>query len=606
MRSGLFRAAPPQPLALAIPPIYAPIRGLHAVVFAGFLSLASGLYAQRASALPDGPVLLESLEPAVPGSGEAARYAAVQGERADGRPAGTWTVFAGELTPVGTSRLLGAELRVPVAGEIVEVGGAFVEGLPGGLWEATRSRVSPGDTAVVLSSATEFERGRVAHRLRVQTPVASLLGRIDADGLATDDWVVLTGTREAVWRFRDGRLVEVVRNGEADTTRIPVFAEAPRRDTLILDAEFFALLELGFGDSVSASLRATTFERQLRAHAQAFADVGEALARADASVGTPLPRVLAPAYPLTRPERRRVDELAAEIETSLASVDGILADETVGIAAKADPSRRQARAELDELRRGALSRLETLASLHRADLLDNLPAERRYAAFAEDPLVRDVDALAASAKTTLTRAATLSAVTAGARAAGGEIASLLTREARAVGASIDSLLAVMPRKTVRDYGLRSVGERADELARQRLGGVATDEAARGTLRCLEELQALLLTVGELPAREEAVEAAYTDEVWNNFTLTVMEERVKRRIPEAYVEKLAPYFRDRIRAGVGCGEAGELVAVMDAAYARVLALREADTEELESDLKRAITADDVLALLARSTPTNSTP
>ncbi|MEL7160908.1 MAG: hypothetical protein AAFN92_09120, partial [Bacteroidota bacterium] len=87
-----------------------------------------------------------------------------------------------------------------------------------------------------------------------------------------------------------------------------------------------------------------------------------------------------------------------------------------------------------------------------------------------------------------------------------------------------------------------------------------------------------------------------DEVWNNFTATVMEEELKKRLTEAYRDKLLPYFREQVTTSLDCANAGTLATRIAATNQRMLALREEDTDELEDRLRQTDDPRAILALL----------
>lgn len=93
-----------------------------------------------------------------------------------------------------------------------------------------------------------------------------------------------------------------------------------------------------------------------------------------------------------------------------------------------------------------------------------------------------------------------------------------------------------------------------------------------------------------------MEALYTDEIWNNFTATVMEDKVKKHLLNAYQEYLIPYFQEQVKTSLNCSNAHQLNTQIKATYHRMLELREKETSDLENQLKRADDPQEIIALL----------
>ncbi|MGB3799584.1 MAG: hypothetical protein WA952_07180, partial [Lewinella sp.] len=88
---------------------------------------------------------------------------------------------------------------------------------------------------------------------------------------------------------------------------------------------------------------------------------------------------------------------------------------------------------------------------------------------------------------------------------------------------------------------------------------------------------------------------------NNFTATVMEELVKKRLYRAYDERLIPYYLNRVRTQLSCENAATLSAGLESLHLRMLELRMEETDELESRLRRIDTPGRILDLLTATEP-----
>ena len=89
----------------------------------------------------------------------------------------------------------------------------------------------------------------------------------------------------------------------------------------------------------------------------------------------------------------------------------------------------------------------------------------------------------------------------------------------------------------------------------------------------------------LQAHMDEIKVAYTDQVWNPFTATVMSEQVKRHITGAYRDILVPYLFYELNNALSCNNTPQLISLLENTHKRMLELREEDTGKLERKLKR---------------------
>ncbi len=127
-----------------------------------------------------------------------------------------------------------------------------------------------------------------------------------------------------------------------------------------------------------------------------------------------------------------------------------------------------------------------------------------------------------------------------------------------------------------DREIQSYAAEADVTRKQAI--------ARNLIDCMEGLDALALTLAELPETLAEIEDLYTDEVWNNFTATVMEEKLKKRLTRAYRELAIPHLLRRLQATLSCDSANSLNREVESIHQRMRSLREEDTDRLEDALR----------------------
>lgn len=85
---------------------------------------------------------------------------------------------------------------------------------------------------------------------------------------------------------------------------------------------------------------------------------------------------------------------------------------------------------------------------------------------------------------------------------------------------------------------------------------------------------------------EKLDREYTRRVWNPFTFTHMEERVKSRLYNAFENLLLPYIWEDIQANVSCVALPYKLRNVDRLLKRMIELRWQDTKEMERKIRRA--------------------
>ena len=557
--------------------------------FSGRADFGYGI--QRRDTVRTGPFSFRVARPADLLEGGDA-YRAFRGSYAEGVPAGPWTFDYADYRPGDSVAVTDHVLHLALDGTHVAAAGSLEAGLPEGNWTHRVARIRNGRPAEeLLRSEMTFGAGVPRQSFRIESGPAVLLGRVDRAGVATDEWVFDYDLRTVErWQFVEGSLRQIVRG--SDTLRIAPLAT--RRSELVpLDERYFAILAIL--TDASPRLATDPVSSLLLDHAAAFRRTREALA----ALGTPAPpanvRVRVPSAPLTRREIAALDRIEArlgEVDTLAAA---LLSTSALSVVENADPEVATLRREVLRIRDSLLAPARSLREAYRADVLPYVPradylrrlypdsgADLAYVEGQTDAARAAVDSLRAALGTKSNTRERQQVATA--------LQSQLEREAFL----LDSLIASRPDAGA--LGLDGVAKVANaELGRYRGNPELLDrnERAQQLVACVEDLDALALELIRLPERQLEVKAAYTNEVWNNFTATVMEEIVQKRVYRAYEEDLIPYYRKRVANDLSCPNAAILTTELQALHRRVLALRGQDTDELESRLRRE---DDPLRML----------
>jgi hypothetical protein len=112
------------------------------------------------------------------------------------------------------------------------------------------------------------------------------------------------------------------------------------------------------------------------------------------------------------------------------------------------------------------------------------------------------------------------------------------------------------------------------------------------LDCFDQYLLFYSFLAKLSNRLNEIDDLYTRTIWNPFTFTDMQEKVKERIFTAYKKTLIPYLLDDLEKGISCSISKRMDNFSILFY-KMKVLREQDTQELEAKLKRTASIDQIV-------------
>lgn len=563
------------------------------------------------------------------------------GQYVDDGPVGPWTFEFGMYGLGGPVALRDGYYRVAVDGIRHQATGRLLDGEPDSLWTQTIHRVVASDTAeVLLRSAINFTAGVARQSFRLESGATVLLGRVQRDGVAEDAWTVYTDLETAQqWTFDDGQLLHIVNEPETRGDTVAVLPLLSGKTELVdLDARYLDWLSIQLAlQGEERALDGNPVIELLTTNAEAYARTFAAIRALGGEAGRPLFRVRLPVDPLTRREVAQLTSIDADLRAVDTISQALLDNTALSVVQNADPEVAYLRAAVIALRDSLLEPVRTLRNTYEREVLPYV-SRPAYLGYLWSGGVEDGEILVTYPDAAGRQSRTFAGPGAGRFAIGEEGLPAVEALTKYVLASVDSIRVALGQKSntrerrqavtaleeqlTREYylldslleshigvlpeqfGLESV-QRLVKAEFQRYAAtkdvLEKGEAAQQLIRCVEDLDALALQLIRLPGQLEEVRAAYTDEVWNNFTATVMEEVVKKRLYRAYEDRLIPYYLDRVREGLTCDTAGALQSALESLHRRMLALRTAETDALESRLRKVEKPTEILELLTASEP-----
>jgi hypothetical protein len=114
--------------------------------------------------------------------------------------------------------------------------------------------------------------------------------------------------------------------------------------------------------------------------------------------------------------------------------------------------------------------------------------------------------------------------------------------------------------------------------------------------CFDNIIELYHTLDELPKRVKRLDEVYTRTIWNPYTFTDMDERVKERIYRAYENILLPKLLQQVQSFDNCANFDKYNQNFTNLYRSMILIRDRDTKEAERLLRRETDPAEIAKIL----------
>ncbi|MEM8506564.1 MAG: hypothetical protein AAF717_01990 [Bacteroidota bacterium] len=555
-----------------------------------------------------------------------------------GYPNGPWKFQFGEFKSDNTTQVVDFQYTLAISGFQTTAAGELTMGKPQGLWRISRDQIQGSQVERNLfKSQILFESGIPQQSFQVADSINTLVGRFLRDGVAHDNWELYTdGTAEAVevWNFEEGVLKGIQTRSDTEIIVNAIFDFPFSIDTIInLDKRYLQIVELwrGFKNpGVSSQGQVAVLLSQ---NADFYARIDGILSALGKSSFRPEFKVRVPYFPLDTLERSQLDSITQLFATSNTLSQGVLNDTHLNILKLSEKETEylyNVVAGISEQFLVPVGKIVgyqsdgVLEHVSREKLISQLwpdgkPSESISITLGEDQnefrtfqgvagaarkwQANDLDAVL---QLTKYAARSLDSVAVVLRDKSAEeqrqqeeiqLEEKLLAQVNHLNTTVDSLVQDLPpphlralqhiKKTVADYlTTYSSEEQPDKKVRY----------GKQLNRCFAQMDTLVLAVKQLPEQSKAIADIYQDAVWNPFTATIMNERVKKRITNSYNRVLIPYLLEQIATELDCDNAKTYTTILEKLHVRMLELREEETRKLERKLKKTQDPAEILQLL----------
>lgn len=556
----------------------------------------------------------------------------IKGNFKDSRANGPWQFQFGEFTSESKSEVVDFEYRILVSGTQEKSSGNFDNGAPDGEWISTIQEIENSEvTKTTFKSHITFEDGVPQKNFQIENDSSALVGRLLRDGMAHDEWTSY-GTDILVdienWFFEEGLLTRIKMETDGMKKEIPVFkSDHFNYRTIPLDHRFLRLLEIQLESYPSTQRR---IGQLISDNLYQYEKINFLITQLGSTPFSPIMKVRVPYFALDSLQNKSLKNIVSNYESSSNMALTILSNSHLNIVKRTDKEAAFLYDVAKRLKEEYLNPLETYIELYKDSIvpyLDNEKitqrlwpngkpqkdiliklneTERTFELSNKDDFdfsgvnLKTVEYITDYAKTSLTQILErldpkmsddlqMQSLQ--------ELENDLISLNNLLGQQVDSLSGSLsnPYKTSLK---KLIG-----LADKNLSAYATISNPSEKLTygeslktCLNEISSLSTSIASLPEKKMEIENLYTDDIWNPFMATVMEEEVKKRIVESYTEILIPYFIESITDTLNCDQIEPLNNQIIYTNNRMVDLREMDTRKLERKLRRERRPAAVLKLL----------
>ncbi len=537
-------------------------------------------------------------------------YFRFEGSYENNNPIGNWRLVFGEFSATQQAEMIDYIYQVEIEGQEHTSVGEIRNGQFEGLWVQQIQSIEASQAAEILfKSEFNFTNGIAQQAFQIESDNYSLLGRFLRNGLAHDVWTLYEDLQPIEnWHFNNGRLLKVSK--EIGVGRdVVLFSSNENLKMVNLDDAYLNTIDTYY-DLLDSQEQIGTVPSLLRQNIALYDKTSETFnLLSDTPSIVPNFIVGLPHYPIDSAERTQLDTIRSFSLKMDAIHKSILNNSALELLRLSDDEVDASLKSLSGYNQSVLTPIKTLLEYDKDGQLEYLnrdlliskiwPKGEIYASDGKSYTVDNMEAVRDVTRYYYKRSDLISqALSQKLNASVRQQEVVLLEEQLMAEIKALDQLAISQDTLIDNYLLQIQNfkeERMAIYAQQNDVELKLDET-KNAITCMRQLQSLSETIKSIPSQQDSMELLYTDDVWNIFTATVMEERVKKRILDAYNDILIPYFLDKVEHNLSCANAQLLSDQLNATTVRMRELRIEDTSKLERRLKKARTPESIMNLL----------
>ncbi len=552
---------------------------------------------------------------------------------------GQWNFQFGEFKTDSTTKVVDFQYRLNVSGIQNKSSGKITRGKPNGRWAYEVLNVKNSEVRDTLfRSEFDFDGGVPQKNFEIKNKQGTLVGRFLRNGLAHDVWdVYLNDDPDGIekWHFSNGRLVKISYGTSEKSQIIDVF-ERPFENSrsVVLDSRYLALLQLlekRTGDHIGFK---ATMPKLFKENISHYEELDTFFSALGSPSFMPEFKVAVPLQPLDSLKASQLDSVSRLVTQSAKISESLLKNTQMNILKRSDPEVSYLAAVLQILDSSYLAPLKKLQTYNELEIIgyisdeeitedlwpngmpepkivvtvnggDNEVETREYVGPKANSFDFSGNLVSSALKVANYLNLSLNDIS--------EVLedkldkqereqALVLLEEQMVGKAdslihyIDSIVEHVEPREVKALSLirKGIERQLNDYSNLEVSQGKSD-SARKLVDCFDHFRGLTKSVVDLRTRSPSVEEKFHDRVWNPFTATLMDDVVKKRIINAYLNILQPFVLDQITAEMNCLQVKEVESLLENIHNRVAELRDEDTSKLERKLKRERNPEVILEL-----------
>ncbi len=561
------------------------------------------------------------------------------GFKAD-KPSGSWEFEFGNYEPGAQKKLVDYKYITPINGTQRSINGSFKDGKPTGAWTVlVDSIVESEKTSRLFQSEMAYENGVPQRSFRIETSQSFMVGRLLRNGDAHDTWSLFdkdgVGELES-WKFDESVLKNIVIATEDGSKIIPLQMETDQGSRKIaLDQHYLDVMELRLQVRDTTHVFDHGLSVLLKKNAAYLHEVEDLMNEMGLITSLTNFKVAVPEYPFTKSEIKALEEIQTNTEQAQEIIESVLSNTQLNILKLTDPETDflyQVGMQLDSsyirpteqllryYKEGVaqhITRNELLKGLwpkglpasviqvrDSSGMIKKYKLDQASKYEGEDEL--HLQQLADFTEYSLQMAEKLKSSLDQKITGDKRQKAFISEEKRLIDQAnklkqlLDSIDQNQPEYISNSYGrLKKFTDESLSQYSKMEESVTKLDRVRQLADCYDKARNLATAINKMPDQQSEIQELYQDQVWNPFTATIMDEEVKKRIVEAYNEKLIPHYLNQVQPDMDCDQILILEKDLQQLHDRMKELRKEDTKRLERKIKRTDSIPELLKLFGLS-------
>lgn len=561
---------------------------------------------------------------------------------------GIWNYEFGSYQKSGTASFVDNQYVINLNGQQQTANGKYTSGKLDGAWELKIQNITNSEpTEVNFKSNFTFNKGIAEQSFKLEDKNNTLVGRFLRNGFAHDNWKLYVDDAlqpTETWNFKDGVLQSIDVASANSSLQVLVYQNnlTEQFKTINLDERYLNIIKLMVAAQDTGQNESGKTEKLLGQNIEFYKKLNNAMQAIGGNVALPQFSVKTGYYPLTKTEIAILDSTVKLVYNAKTLCDTLLANTQLEILKLSNEEALFYFEVLQYVKDEYLPQLEQFVKYYQQNLVpyiqrkqlvkgtwpkgfpnrkvlltftvndsllkrpfvgfnglvfpvneDDIPDVNQFASYTYNTIAQIFNKL----NTQLKQQNNVEKFA--------KLERSLIKGNKKLEQTIDSANAFLDGNYKQALtALKTTGKAKLEAYSALKSEDEKILKGNEVVACYQAYRQLATALAKLPKQQAQIKEAYTDEIWNPFMATIMDEEIKKRITEAYNNVLIPYFLNATEAKPNCERATLLAKQLTQLHARMLSLKNENTNKLERKIKGEENPEKILKMLGVYTVNNA--